>query len=403
MKKIIIILSGIVLSSTLNAQNTVFMDRDSLEYFSIINTDTIYEVRRTYYKPRMYNERQRLQYLNSEAIDSSGVSFRYYPKLIGDLLYSSKYDRQSQKTTVYNIDLQHHRLNLLLESDIFLPKEGIWSDKSDGKVNGVVLKYVFEENKIIEFNDLIDFFSHDEISGLGDEICRTVEINKSTVLVETCVSDGGIYNFKYYLVTSEDVNPVNFLALKTDDQTRTTDEEEFFRVNFYFSHSDYDFLMTAVDYSNLPEHTDLIFSKNLEDTTHVIKKHQPWKIMGENIQRGENQFFYLRSTMDNGEKVIVSYKVDQAFEKVAYHIFKGHLIKTNHVQTFNTEQLGILKNLVFAKYNYSFSNDYYQAYFNLFGFYNDEKKRDFRTKDMSRLLTKVDTKNLDVIINALKK
>jgi hypothetical protein len=401
MKKIFIILITVLLSSTINGQNIVIIDRDTLDFLNIINTDTLYQVRRTYYKPRMHEERQRLQYLNSNPIDSSGVSFRYYPRLVEDLLYSSEYDRQTKKTMLYNIDLQHHRLNPLLESDVFLPKEGIWSDKSDGKVNGVVLKYLPDENKVIEFNDLSEFFSYEEISGLGDQICRTVGLNQFTVLVETCVFDGGIYDFKYYLVTSKEVGPLNFSALQADVETLTVDEEELFRLNFYFSHSEFEFLMASVDYGNLPDHTDLIFSKDLKDTTHIIQKHQPWEIIGENIQGGKNQFFYLRSKLDDGKKIIVSYKIEERFEKTAHQIFKGQVISKDQLKTFNEDQLAVLKNLVFAKHNYGFNSEFYQAYFNLFKFYNDEKKRASRTKDMTDLLTEADLSNLETIKKSL--
>ncbi|MBL6445366.1 YARHG domain-containing protein [Fulvivirga sp. 29W222] len=56
----------------------------------------------------------------------------------------------------------------------------------------------------------------------------------------------------------------------------------------------------------------------------------------------------------------------------------------------NEEDLSILKNVVFAKHNYGFSSEFYQAYFNLFHFYNTDEKRKNRTKDILGLLTKSD-------------
>ena len=255
-----------------------------------------------------------------------------------------------------------------------------------------------------KINIEIDYekFKYYETLRSADQIWSLTEVNDNTVIVEGCPWDGGCSYYRYFYASSDTLYELSFNNLKTDIQTRSAKEEDF-RINFYFSHYDYDFLMAAVDYGNLPGNTDLIFSKDLEDITHSIKKHQPWKIMGENIQGGKNQFFYLRSQLDNKEKVIVSYKLDKAFEKVAYQMFKGHLIYKDQVKPLNAEQLGILKNLVFAKYNYAFSTDFYQAYFNLFEFYNDEKMRASRTKNMNGLLTEADTKNLEVIDKALKK
>jgi len=160
--------------------------------------------------------------------------------------------------------------------------------------------------------------------------------------------------------------------------------------------------MAAVDYGNLLENTDLIFSKDLEDTTHILKKHKDWKIVGENIQEGHNEFFYIRSILDNKEKVIVNYIMNKDFEKITYQLFKGHAVTKRELNNFNSDQLNILKNLIFAKYNYAFESEFYQAFFNLFAFYNQPEKLATRTKDVNNKLTKPDMENLSNINSQIK-
>jgi hypothetical protein len=160
--------------------------------------------------------------------------------------------------------------------------------------------------------------------------------------------------------------------------------------------------MALVDYGNLPENTDLLFSKDLNDTTHILKKHKDWKIIGESIQNNKNQFFYLRSKLDNSEKVIVSYAISKGFESICYQVFKGNIANKKDLNNFSADQLKILKNLIFAKYNYAFEGEFYQAYFNLFAFYNQPEKLATRTKDVNNKLTKPDMENLSNINSQIK-
>lgn len=379
---------------------TILYDSDSLNYYFIQETDTLYEVNIAHYAPRKKKERDRLYYLNENLFDSTGINFRYYPHRHKNKFRGYQVNSLDYIYKIYSFEIGKP-FTLIKETPSYVSMSYHFGVDPDSNLDAVLS--IKESGQVDTFADLSSKFEYYETLRSADQIWSLTEIDDNAVIVEGCPWDGGCSYYRYFYASSDTLYELSFDNLRTDVQTRTSKEEESFRVNFYFSHYDYDFLMAAVDYGNLPKNTDLIFSKDLEDTTHIIKKLQPWEIMGENIQEGKNQFFYLRSQLDNGEKVIVSYKVDKAFEMIAYQVFKGHMIIKDQVRAFDKDQLGILKNLVFAKHNYAFSTDFYQAYFNLFEFYHDEKRRTIRTKNMEGLLTEADTKNLEVINKALKK
>ena len=390
----------IICVSSLCKGQSVLYNSDSLKHYFVQETDTFYQVKIGHYAPRKKKERDRLLYLNGDLYDSTGINFRYTPQRYENEFRGYQVNSLDYIYKIYSFEIGRP-LDFIKETPNYIPLS--YHFGIDPKSDKDVVLSLRESGDVKTFADLSQKFKYYETLRSADQIWSLTEVNDNTVIVEGCPWDGGCSYYRYFYASSDTLYELSFNNLKTDIQTRSAKEEEDFRINFYFSHYDYDFLMAAVDYGNLPGNTDLISSKDLEDITHSIKKHQPWKIMGENIQGGKNQFFYLRSQLDNKEKVIVSYKLDKAFEKVAYQIFKGHLIYKDQVKPLNAEQLGILKNLVFAKYNYAFSTDFYQAYFNLFEFYNDEKMRASRTKNMNGLLTEADTKNLEVIDKALKK
>jgi hypothetical protein len=95
--------------------------------------------------------------------------------------------------------------------------------------------------------------------------------------------------------------------------------------------------------------------------------------------------------------------MNKDFEKITYQLFKGHAVTKRELNNFNSDQLNILKNLIFAKYNYAFEGEFYQAYFNLYAFYNEPDKLKSRTKEVNHLLTDADKENLKIINKELKK
>ena len=387
-----------LLSKVILAQNTLIEDSDTLDYLIVQDIDTFHQVRVNYYAPRKKKERNRIVYLNRELLDSSGIHFEGDIQYVNGSFRGYQLDYLNKVYRIFSLDLDKGEANKLLESNSFIPRSFHFGNN---KLNQIL--ELAEDGETLLFADLSPYLDYIEPYKANEKIWKVYELSKEKILCESCAWGGGCTLYRYFILKKNSVEEINFDQLRQPYNNQFEPQYEDFRVNLYFSHYDYDFLMAAIDYGTLPDQTDLIFSKDLKDTIYIIKKHQSWEIMGENIQQGKNQRFYLRSKLDNQEKVIVSYKVDKLFEEVAYQVFKGHTISKGQLENFNKDQLAILKNLVFAKHNYAFNSAFYQAYFNLFAFYDDDKKRARRIKNMNGLLSKVDTKNLEVIQQAQKK
>ena len=135
--------------------------------------------------------------------------------------------------------------------------------------------------------------------------------------------------------------------------------------------------------------------------TPAVKKYL--YIVNYNYQDGEVVSVMVHTALDNGKKVFVPYKFTLPLERSFYRTFNDREILKQDLKQFGDYELSILKNFIFAKHNYAFDGEFYQAYFNIFEFYRDEQKRDSRTKNINALLTEADTKNLKGIEKALKK
>jgi hypothetical protein len=120
---------------------------------------------------------------------------------------------------------------------------------------------------------------------------------------------------------------------------------------------------------------------------------------GINIQEDKLENHFLISFLNNRTKVIIPYKFIPELEIALYKAYNDTILAKEEIQDLGKYELGILRNLLFAKYNYDFNAEFYQAYFNLFAFYNHPDMRKTRTKNVDNLLTDSDRKNLEIIRN----
>jgi hypothetical protein len=111
----------------------------------------------------------------------------------------------------------------------------------------------------------------------------------------------------------------------------------------------------------------------------------------------------IASWSNKYKKAVITYSPDIRIEAALFRAYHNALLDKESVKVMVHEHLLVLKNMVFAKYNYDFNNEYYQAFFNLFGFYNTDEMRKNRIKDVNDKLTTVDKENLALINKALKK
>jgi hypothetical protein len=123
---------------------------------------------------------------------------------------------------------------------------------------------------------------------------------------------------------------------------------------------------------------------------------------GINQQQGKIVNYFMSSYLDEDDnnKVIVPYVFDLHLDTLMYNVYYGKMLTKEEVQGFGKYELGILRNLIFAKYNYAFTSEFYQAYFNLYEFYGNDRKRKTRVTNITSLLTETDKTNIKLIKEA---
>ena len=125
-------------------------------------------------------------------------------------------------------------------------------------------------------------------------------------------------------------------------------------------------------------------------------------IVGVNYQNGSVLHYFVKSNLQNNSSVIIPYTFNPDLDIIMYKIFVNEFLNIKDIEKFTQFDLNILRNLIFAKYNYDFNSKFYQAYFNLYSFYNNYKMRTTRTKNVNDELSEADRSNLE-LIKSLKK
>jgi hypothetical protein len=137
----------------------------------------------------------------------------------------------------------------------------------------------------------------------------------------------------------------------------------------------------------------IIFSSNLIRKGRVLFKFS--KIKGYNIKNDKVVSVNVKSEIDSDKEIIIPIKLTYKLDHLLYKIYNGEEINKKSITEYGSYELGLLKNMVFAKHNYGFDTPYYQAFYNLYRFYIN--KMDSRTKNVNPLLTETDKYNLKLI------
>lgn len=120
-------------------------------------------------------------------------------------------------------------------------------------------------------------------------------------------------------------------------------------------------------------------------------------------EKDKKKSILTRSQTDSAScyfNIAIKYPLEKAF----YNIYYNKELSDKDLQGFDQYELLLLKNFIYAKYNYKFSNPFYEAYYNTFTFYHDfqtwdaGKKKLERRKKVNKYFTKEDSKNLALIL-----
>lgn len=156
------------------------------------------------------------------------------------------------------------------------------------------------------------------------------------------------------------------------------------------------------------KHTDRYYDKmySLDDMTMVSKVlsmgRYPYYV-GMNISNGELQYHYIKSSLNDREEVIIPYVFNPQLDIQMYRAYTDEILTEKDIEGFGKYELGILRNLLFAKHNYAFKSEFYQAYFNIFEFYGGFNIGYPRESNVDNKLTAADKANIALIRAAEKK
>ncbi len=257
-----------------------------------------------------------------------------------------------------------------------------------------------EKKLIIDFYDQL---KKETIEGQEypiETINKVFFFNKDKLIVEFCTTElENCTNFRYVLVEKNQVKDITDIIMpKFSTNTYQAIFVEFERIS---PKSDY----LAIRYSYLGNKSDnnktitKLFTSDFINSGEILSLKTPLYayIKGISVQNNELTNYIISSTLDSGNKVIVPFRFNPELEKLMYTAFHDEKIKENQLSRLDKFDLNILKNLILAKHNYDFSSDFYQAYFNLYVFYNTPELRNSRIKDMNGKLTEADKANLALL------
>jgi len=334
-------------------------------------------------------------FINDNPIDSTGITSESIPVLYKNNLFFNNTSRDFSKKIMYT----QNKINKY--QSIFTTDNGF-------------MQYY-------DYSDLTNIYIVDPLSGskklytnydetMSDCAISGFFIDTSLACVIHCCNGIEACDYtKYYLVSPNETKEVTQQirqSLKEEDAMLTS-------LFFNFVSSDKRYLHLGVQYMSEKyavkrETVSRIFNNDFEEIGKILDIKYP-DICGMNIQKEKLQHYFLSSITDtkdstkrimgmySSKRVIIPYKFNPYLEMAMYKAYNNNLLTNENIKSLEKYELGILRNLIFAKYNYAFSSEFYQAYFNLYEFYGNEKAQKSRVTDVNNKLTETDKANIKLI------
>jgi hypothetical protein len=403
MKNIILVFWGILIGITGLAQHyctldSVIKSKEDLISINIIDSSYIY----TYARPQLKGNSFIL--INRNIFDTLSRAVIRIPVIMNNSIYFNSdvhLEFESQKYTKFMYSLKDSSFN---EYNSYFLHD-----------NGYQQLYRFETLKLFlvdPMSDKVDLFADftdymmsadyvkKETDDLGKQyplvsIADVFFFNENEAIVTFCKLGDfeGCYGYYYFYISNNRIIDVtNKFELKIELNSYNTQKPYF------------DFISTDNNYFRLSiistERKKEIISRIFDITTsyiHTVLNLSETSIIGIRTQNGLVQNYFLYSKIDNNKQVIIPYKFIPELDIAMYKAYNNENLNKEDFKGFNKYEFGILRNLIFAKHNYDFSSEFYQAYFNLYAFYNAPDMRNSRTKDVNGKLTVTDRQNLELI------
>lgn len=221
---------------------------------------------------------------------------------------------------------------------------------------------------------------------------KIIELSKNEIMATIRYCYDGCYNYHYFLVdliTKE----IKEMTLNNKDPNN-----ELYVIDILKNDNS---CFLAEEFSNKIANQYFICDKNFKEISKAL--YHPINDIGRNYKNGKYISDNIRVGLDNGKIIIITYKFSLRLERSFYRIYKNQELLKEDIKQCSKYELNLSKNMLFAKYNYKFTDVFYQAYFNMFEFYNTEEKKKTRLAKVEHLFTEIDRKNLKTIEIALSK
>jgi len=423
MKKIIITIIIIAFAIGLKAQKT---ERDTVLYkveynkkiqyiFHIDTTTVIFKSKKKY-------SDNLIEYANNIIIDTLTFYFiEYMPDFKNNRLYWLVSNNKKNDFYYFNLNtfkfnqqqsLKSRAYKGLINGNLFAPQV---IKEPENKKNEIDAQEYASGGIKEEWELERKIFSYDTINGTENEIINvdkytiseyedieefTISPTVNKILLHIGTYESGSYSGRRYLVYDIGTKKGSIKNYKGNKYIEC-DNCEFFLCNMFYDYGGY-FYMNNYKYSTGTNNMLVLDSNfNIRDT--LLSRQLENK--GFIFKNKEVKGFYFNSYIyknDRRKDVIIPSIMNYGFEKLLSNIYYDIKLIKKDVTKYDINELSLLKNMIFAKHNYEFESDYYQAYFNLYRFYNSEEKRKTRTKNVNHLSTKVDKENLKLIKKAIK-
>ena len=274
------------------------------------------------------------------------------------------------------------------------------SDLPEGSELGVPIYTL--KTKLVSFDlvteqEAVVFDINDFLKDFYGEIFRLYfsPLANSILIVIGDTEDGAIYyDFHYFIYKAdkESVSKITFSDLSKDEIK--------YGINYGDLYPDY------ATGQHLISTEGSILDENFQRIDKSLKKNRD-VVRGYNYQEDSILSINLSSQLDakgkeGYQKAIISFAPSYKLEKILYAIYHNQELSRYALEQLNRQQLQLAKNMVFARHNYQFDSPYYQAFFNLFDFYNTEAMRKSRAKTMDGKMTINDVQNSRLINQVLR-
>ena len=210
--------------------------------------------------------------------------------------------------------------------------------------------------------------------------------NENILISNGIMEQGGYLNPKYYLYN---IHTNSLSEFKIPKELQSTFGEHGVWLSHYNLDKSYAFLDSTIIDSNFNYYSSYLRGNQASD------------IRGFVFSDNELKRLIVISEIDKKDRygtptyVLIQYTPSPHRERIMYCLYHNKIIAREELKQFDAFELRLFRNMIFAKYNYDFNDQYLTAYFNMYGFYRPHKET--RTKDMSGKLTEADKQNLKLI------